>query len=299
MFDTIIAVDWSARSSPSPVKPVKDAIYLCIFRLCEGECRHPEYYRTRFSLMARIYEVLEVELSLGRRTLIGFDFNLGYPIGFAKQLTGEVFGLAVWRWISERLEDNIENKNNRFEVAAQVNAMFPGVGPFWGAPHNVRYDQLPQKGTDRFGHGMREFRETEIVSKTAQSAWKLFTTGSVGSQALLGIHHLFRLKSWLGQRSVVFPLETGHTIPEHAVIIGEIYPSYYKFDYAFPLLEKYPEAHYHVEDARQVRQVCDYFATLITDEKKLKVLFPDSGVKKNILTEEGWIFGVQRSGNKK
>ena len=299
MFDTIITVDWSARSSPSPVKPVKDAIYLCIFRLCEGESRHPEYFRTRFSLMARIYEVLEVELSLGRRTLIGFDFNFGFPLGFAKQLTGEVSGLAVWRWISERLKDNFENKNNRFEVAAQVNSIFPGVGPFWGSPSGVRFDELPQKGTERFGHGMREFRETEIVSKTAQSAWKLFTTGSVGSQALVGIYHLSRLKNWLGTRSAVFPLETGRNVPEHAVIIGEIYPSYYKFDYEFPLLEKYPKAFYHIKDALQVRQACDYFASIITDQKKVKILFPVSAVEENILIEEGWIIGVQPNGYKK
>ena len=76
MFDTIIAVDWSARASPSPVTPVKDAIFLCIFRLSEGESRHPEYYRTRFSAMDRIREILEAELKVGRRTLIGFDFNL-------------------------------------------------------------------------------------------------------------------------------------------------------------------------------------------------------------------------------
>ena len=298
MFDTIIAVDWSARATPSPVKPVKDAIFLCIFNLSEGIARHPEYYRTRFAVMTRVYELLEVELNVGRRTLIGFDFNFGYPVGFAKELAGEAAGLAVWRWISDRLEDHIDNQNNRFEVAAQINAMFPGVGPFWGSPHGVDYDELPHKGTERSDHGMGEFRQTEIASKTAQSAWKLFTTGSVGSQALLGIYHLFRLKNWLGKRGVVFPLETGHILPEHSVVIGEIYPTHYKLNYIFPLFEKYPKALYHISDALQVRQVCDYFAGLIFSEKIVEILFPVSTVEEDILIEEGWILAVQPNGNK-
>lgn len=296
MFDTIIAVDWSARASPSPVTPVKDAIFLCIFRLSEGESRHPEYYRTRFSAMDRIREILEAELKVGRRTLIGFDFNFGYPAGFAMQLTGEVSGLAVWRWICERLEDDIDNKNNRFEVAAQVNAMFPGVGPFWGSPNGVGFDGLPHKGTERYGHGIGEFRQTEIASKTAQSAWKLFTTGSVGSQALLGIYHLYRLKNWLGERGLVFPLETGCIFTEHSVVIAEIYPSFYNFDYLFPLREQDPKGFYHIADARQVRQVCDYFAWLMYTEKKIEFLFPVKTVPKDILTEEGWILAVPSNG---
>ena len=101
MFDTIIAVAWSARSTPSPVRPTKDAIYLCVSRLNEGASQHPEYFRTRAEAMARIHDLLDGEMAAGRRSFIGFDFNFGYPSGFAKILTGRTDGISVWKWMSE------------------------------------------------------------------------------------------------------------------------------------------------------------------------------------------------------
>lgn len=145
MFDTVIAIDWSARSAPSPARPSKDAIYLCISRLGEGASRHPEYHRTRTSEMARLRDILEGELATGRCALVGFDFSFGYPTGFSKALTGKESGLAVWDWLAEHLEDDQHNANNRFEIAAQINNMFPGIGPFWGAPPSASYAGPPTK----------------------------------------------------------------------------------------------------------------------------------------------------------
>ena len=132
MFDTIIVADWSARNTPSPVIPSKDAIFICVSRLQEGVSRHPEYFRTRYEAMARVQVLLDGEMVAGRRSFVGFDFNFGYPSGFAKQLTGRTDAISVWKWMSERIEDGPDNKNNRFEVAAEINAQFPGVGPFLG-----------------------------------------------------------------------------------------------------------------------------------------------------------------------
>ena len=38
-FDTVIAVDWSARSSLSPRRPVADAIFIC----CKHRAEPPEH----------------------------------------------------------------------------------------------------------------------------------------------------------------------------------------------------------------------------------------------------------------
>lgn len=293
MFDTVIAIDWSARSAPSPIKPSWDAIYLCVSCFAEGAARHPEYHRTRASVMERLRDILDGELEAGRRTLVGFDFSFGYPMGFAKALTGKASGLAVWDWLAERLEDDAQNANNRFEIAAQINNMFPGIGPFWGAPPSASYAGLPHKGILRSGHRMTELRETERVSKTAQSSWKLFTTGSVGSQTLLGLMHLAGLRKLLGQRCQVFPQETGRDLPDAPVVLCEIYPSYYKVDYAVPLEIKYPDALYHILDARQVRETCDRFASLMQNVQFGRYLFELPDVRLSTLNEEGWIMGVQ------
>ena len=299
MFDTVIAVDWSARSTPSPVTPSKDAIYLCVSRLDEGTSQHPEYFRTRHEAMARIHTLLDKEMAAGRRSFIGFDFNFGYPSGFAKQLTGRTDFNSVWKWLSERIKDGPDNKNNRFEVAAEINSQFPGIGPFWGAPNSLRLEGLPHKGSVRCGHGMEEWRQSDLASKTAQSAWKLYTTGSVGSQALLGITYLYKLKRWLGGRGAVFPLETGSQILDCPVVIGEIYPSFYQIEYKMPLKEKYPNQLYHILDACQVRQVCDRFAYLMQTKMHASHLFDIKSVKKSVLKEEGWIVGVPANGKTK
>ena len=296
MFDTIIVVDWSARNAPSPVIPSKDAIFLCVSRLHEGESRHPEYFRTRYEAMARVQALLDGEMVAGRRSFVGFDFNFGYPSGFAKQLTGRTDAISVWRWMSERVEDGSDNKNNRFEVAAEINAQFPGIGPFWGAPNSICLQDLPHKGSLRNGHGMEEWRQADLASKTAQSAWKLYTTGSVGSQAILGISHLYKLKCWLGEQGAVFPLETGSQLPNCPVVIGEIYPSFYSFDYMIPLQEQYSNQFYDIVDARQVRQVCDQFASLMQIKMRASYLFDIKSIRDSILKEEGWIVGVPVNG---
>ena len=297
MFDNVIVIDWSARSTPSPAKPSRDAIFLCVSRLSEGESRHPEYHRTRISAMSRLRDILDGELVAGKRSLVGFDFSFGYPIGFAKGLTGKVSGLAIWDWLAERIEDDVDNSNNRFEIAAQINNMFPGIGPFWGAPSTVIYAGLPHKGILRSGHGMIEFRKTERASKTAQSSWKLFTTGSVGSQTLLGLKHLTGLRKFLGNHCQVFPLETGLDLPDAPVVLCEIYPSYYKFNYNEPLEIIYPDASYDILDARQVRGTCDNFAELIKNRQFIRYLFKLPNVNISTLIEEGWIVGVQAPGD--
>lgn len=278
MFDRIIAVDWSARASPSPLKPSKDAIFICD----TGGRKHPEYYRTRAAAMAAVGQALDDALVRGQRVLVGFDFAFGYPAGFAAALTGRADPLGVWDWFSGRIEDAADNANNRFEVAAEVNDMFPGIGPFWGCPAGVSLPGLPAKGTLRQGHGMAERRAVEGVVRSAHSVWKLYTTGAVGSQTLLGVPHLARLRRQFGQHLRVWPFEER----DAPITVAEIYPSMMRFNYLIPLAKRWPEEAYDILDAQQVRWVCDGFAAIAAD-LWARAMLVQPGAR-----EEGWILGA-------
>ncbi len=296
-FDTVIAVDWSARSSLSPRRPVADAIFICCKHRAEPP-EHPLYFRGRASALAYLYDLLERALSRAARVLIGFDFGFGYPRGFAKALTGSDSPLAVWNWLAERIEDRPDNSNNRFQVAAEINNRFPGIGPFWGAPAAHTYAGLPHRGSLRVGHGLPDLRLTEQASGSAQSAWKLFTTGAVGSQTLLGISHLAGLRHWLGKRGSVWPFETQAKQSSASVILTEIYPSLLSIPSAKSLTAAYPNEPYHVLDARQVWAACNFMSSLTDRSQNAASALSEmvAAVPKPVLKEEGWIFGLSAQG---
>jgi hypothetical protein len=45
LFDTVVMVDWSAASAPSPAKPSADAIWIGVVR--DGAAEEPAYMQTR------------------------------------------------------------------------------------------------------------------------------------------------------------------------------------------------------------------------------------------------------------
>ena len=90
LFHTHIVVDsrprqhrWSARSSPSPKRRTKDAIWWAVARICGGEIvvASPEYERTRHEALDRLAGLIAGELDAGRRVLVGFDFPFGLSGG--------------------------------------------------------------------------------------------------------------------------------------------------------------------------------------------------------------------------
>lgn len=217
-FDTVVVADWSARAAPSPKRPSADAIWIAIARGGAAEC---SYHRTRAEAMRAIRALLDTELAAGRRVLAGFDFPFGYPRGFARALTGTDDPLAVWAELAARIVDGEDNANNRFDVARAINAALPGIGPFWGCPEAEADDILPSRGRDREAHGLPERRACEALLPRAQSCWKLYSTGSVGSQALLGLPHLHGLREDYGAALSVSPFEP----PQTPIVLAEVYPS--------------------------------------------------------------------------
>ncbi len=273
-FDTVITVDWSARSAPSPKAPTADAIWIAV---AEGGSIATHYLRTRAEAAAFLADQLGAALREGRRVLAGFDFPFGYPAGFAEALTGQAHAFAVWEWLAQAIEDGPENANNRFDVASAINQRLPGMGPFWGRPQTLDLPDLPEKGRARVGHGFSERRLVEGAVPRAQPTWKLYTTGSVGSQALLGLPVLQRLRARFGPDLAVWPFEA----PDAPIVLAEIYPSLLD-----SIVAAEPAA---VKDEAQVRVLARALARL-SDNHDLGALF--GAAPEDAGREEGWILGA-------
>lgn len=284
LFDGYVMVDWSAASKPARGK---DSIWLGIS--LPGQNVTVENIPTRFQARARLLQLCSEAVDMRHRLLIGFDFPFGYPRGVAKHVTGKPNALALWRWLAARLKDGTDNANNRFAVASEINDLYPGVGPFWGRPDNWDFPAIPTKGRDRTGvRHPPERRMVEEKQKSAQPVWKLYTTGSVGSQVLTGIPAVLALRDdpGIAQHARIWPFETGLTAPQAQITFAEIYPS------LIP-----PDTSEDIKDAGQVRAVADWLRGLDRDGA-LEPLFagpPDATAdeRRIIATEEAWILGLE------
>lgn len=267
-FDTVLMVDWSGGNDRGP-KPKPDAIWACVAR--DGVGDTPVYLRNRAVAEAWITGVLDAELNAGRRVMAGFDFPFGYPAGFCEAVTGGSDPLVLWDWLEARIED-APKANNRFDVAARLNDLFPGVGPFWGNGLKRDIDGLPRKGLARTGHGMPEKRAAEMEAKGAFTLWQLSGAGSVGSQALMGLPVLARLRRRYTQALSVWPFEP----LDARVALVEIWPS----------LSVGPAPDGWIRDAWQVHEVARHMSGLSEDHMQELLDVP--------ATEEGWIVGLGR-----
>ena len=266
-FDTIAIVDWSAASR---ARMGKDSIWL---GTQAGECMN---LATRMAAEAALGELIARHLAGGKRVLIGADFAFGYPAGFAAALTGRAEALAVWDWLSRHIVDGPDNRNNRFQVAEWMNRAFPGLGPFWFRPAALDLPELPLKGRARHGHGMAEFRAADAAAMGAQSVFKLGGAGAVGSQVLMGLPVLWRLRARFAPHVAVWPFEDVRHAP---VVLAEVFPSL--------LAAEVAQVEGAVKDAVQVRLLAQALWRL-QGARLLAPLFdaPDCA------REEGWILGL-------
>lgn len=277
LFETVIVVDWSAAS-----RPVKGKDSIWIGQAGQGGAP-PVNPATRSEAMKVLEQRIDAALAKGRRVLIGADFPFAYPTGFARALTGQAGALALWSWFADRVIDLPDNQNNRFVLADKVNAGLPGVGPFWGRPAHLNLPDLPEKGSTRRDMTFPERRVVEQSERRLQPVWKLYTTGSVGSQAILGIARLAALRKRLGPRCAVWPLEPWS---DAEVVLAEVWPSLL----ARPVAAARPA--YDCTDAAQVDLLARALAGLADDELS-GLLQPDHPAA--LLAEEGWILGAGQS----
>lgn len=284
LFDTHVIVDWSARSAPSPVKPSKDAIWIGVAR--EGGVK-TTYLRTRAAAEAWLVAFLGAETAAGRRALVGFDFPFGYPAGVAKTVCGEADALSLWNWFAREVEDGADNANNRYDVAAKINRLYPGVGPFWGTPGAKEIADVPARGNDRTGDHPPERRACEGVAKGAKTVWQLAGAGAVGSQVIMGLASLQRLRSAIADVAI-WPFQTGWAAPDSGHVIAEIYPSLF----AVPS----QAADGEIGDELQVRVTAEaYRAFDASGDLAAMLRGPaalDAETRTAVEREEAWILGL-------
>ncbi|SFR33108.1 molybdopterin-binding protein [Litoreibacter janthinus] len=261
LFDTHIAVDWSGGNDRGAT-PKADAIWACV----AGE--DPVYLRNR--QVAEDWLSARLEAEAGRRVCIGFDFPFGYPEGFAKHLTGTDDALALWDWFEARVED-APKTNNRFDLAGEINASLPDIGPFWFNSLKRDIPHLPRKGRDRTYQGFAERRAVETRAKGSFTCWQMAGAGSVGSQVMMGLPVLARLRRRFDAK--VWPFEP----LDGAVGLVEIWPSL--------LAKSFPSD--EIKDAGQVRAVANAMAVMDADGTLSQALSAGEGTG-----AEGWILGV-------
>jgi hypothetical protein len=294
LFSAYVIVDWSAASKPTTGA---DSVWIGVlkrdvrFRLAFESFNEA----TRAQAETRLNLILADLKKRSERALVGFDFPLGFPRGFADalKLKGPAWR-AAWDELGKRVVDKPTNVNNRFNVAAQLNRLLTNEAfPFWGAPPKDVQTTLSATKSRPHGPGdLPEFRHAELLAKGSASIWKTYYNGSVGGQAIMGIPVARRLKRARGEAVRVWPFETGFKPLTEADLVGveavlaEVYPS----------LVKPQGATGEIKDLMQVRTLAEHFARL-DEANKLGALFgPPKGASPDVVLdaerEEGWILGA-------
>lgn len=292
LFDSYITVDWSAASSPNTGR---DSIWFTELawdrqgRLSRRRLENPE---TRTKATGQLGDLLANRVSQGKRCLVGFDFPFGYPNGTAAALGhGGLLWRKLWSEWSDLLEDDDQNRNNRFDLAENLNKRLSGDAfPFWGHTDRAERQYLKKRG--RRPHGCRDLSERRLVERRirkTQPVWKLAYTGSVGSQALTGIPRVWALRTdpRLAFATQIWPFETGLADDRKAqVILAEAYPSLVEPD----ILEGKPK------DAGQVTALARHYADLDRRNALEPLFTADPALSDNeknaVIMEEAWILGV-------
>jgi len=305
LFDAYMAVDWSARDTPSPRQPSRDAIWLA-HQAARLELTATAYVRTRQECFEQLRGLLVEHVANGQRVFVGFDFPFGYPSGFAAALglqasTGGPAWRLIWSELSWFISDQPGNSNNRFDAAALLNRRCGGErpGPLWGCPGGIPRPGLPARSPGypyAAGRGPRleRLRWTEKRQQGTQPAWKLFGAGSVGSQCLVGIPYVHRLREdpELQAVSRIWPFETGFAMPaaipgEPVIVHAEIWPR----------LAPGRNAAAPIRDEDQVRAMVSWLRSL-DDRGWMEELLrtPPNlppGALRQVLVEKGWIAGTR------
>lgn len=265
LFDTFVMVDWSGGNDRG-LAPKADAIWVC--RARGGVAEAPVYLRNRGLAEAWLTECIEAELSAGRRLCLGFDFPFGYPAGFGQALIGSGEPLHLWHWLEERIED-VPKANNRFDLAGEINRQFGGNGPFWA--NGLKRDIVGLGRTKaNYVNPFPDHRGVESLAKGSFTCWQMAGAGAVGSQVMMGLPVLQRLRKPFEGQVSVWPFEVLDT----PVAFVEIWPSLN--------LGEAPEG--RIKDAWQVEQVARSLSQM-PDEALRSLLDVEA-------TPEGWILGV-------
>lgn len=290
MFDRFVVVDWSANSTP---KVGRDSIWIAHHE--PSGAIEVTNLATRAAAEAFIVDLVESDSTSS--TLLGVDFSLGYPEGTAGALglSGPPWS-AMWDLLAERIDDDDRNANNRFAVAAALNQRLTGrAGPFWGCPPTQATPTLAATKPRPPAGVLDEWRRVEARLRTHGhrpfSSWQLLGAGAVGSQSLLGIPMIARLRRRLDGRVDVWPFTTGFarpTLGDGAVVVAEVWPSMLAID---PV-----DTVDVVRDAVQVHAAVSWLTAADRCGGLAELFSPALSPEASAaaIAEEGWVLGVTR-----
>ena len=277
VFDSYMVVDWSANGCP---KTGRDSLWIA--RLRQGQTVMLDNPPTRAAAMTLIEAHLVDQARLGCRVLAGFDFAFGYPQGLARALAPDADWRDVWAYMHDNLVDGPDNANNRFDVAAGLNRLFDGQGPFWGNGLSRDIPDLPRRKPQGWGDELPMNRRlADRLATGTQEVWKLSGAGSVGGQSLTGIAALEKLRRRVPL--AVWPFEPADA--SRLPVLAEVFPSLIPLD---------PTLH-PVRDAAQVSGLVTRLAQWDADGSLSRMMqkrdaFPDS-----VRHHEAMILGVVES----
>lgn len=311
LFDAYVMIDWSAANRRRGGK--HDCIWIAHGpATADYPVTVSPASRTEAEQIIRSQVRLVLESNHGR-VLLCADFGYGYPRGFASLLQQHApDGLppwrSVWQYLAKQLRDDVGTKagckptncSNRFEVASAINAAVSSPsarGPFWGlfkaGAHPCVPQNRPRQPFACTGATIASLRITDGRAK-ADTPFRIFGTGSVGSQVLTGLPRLesIRFDPQFARCSAVWPFETGWapasgSWPDPAVRVlhAEIYPGM-----RAPLTDG-------IKDRGQVRAMWHWARDLDASNLLIGEFAIPCGIMSgseediDIRTEEGWILG--------
>ncbi|MGH7022401.1 MAG: cobalamin biosynthesis protein CbiG [Caulobacteraceae bacterium] len=295
LFKAYVIVRWSAASKPTSGA---DSAWIGVlkpdvrFRL-SFEAHNPP---TRAQAEVLLGQIVEDRVKRRERTLIGFDFPLGFPRGLAAGLKlskGEPWQ-AVWDQLGKMVKDKADNTNNRFGVGSEINRRLTGGPfPFWGCPPRDTLTTLqPKRGREHGPGEVPEYRHVGVARKSGHPVWKLYYNGAVGGLGILGIPMARRLAVQHGEAMRVWPFQTGWKALSEADLTGvELVAA--EVSTAGVAATPLPG---EIKETAQVRALTEHFARL-DEAGKLGALFGHAKsvpaeVVKDVETEEGWVLGA-------
>jgi len=311
LFDAYVMVDWSGGSGRRAGK--QDCLWIA-HGAAAAAAPTTVSPRSRTEAEHIIRSLLQPIVGSRRgRVLVCADFAYGFPAGFALLLRKSTADApppwrVVWQYLKKHLEDDLgtapgrqpTNRSNRFEVANAINAAASTPappGPFWCLFKPGSYANVPQKQPAQPfacpSGAIAPLRMTDTRAKS-DTPFRLFGTGSVGSQVLTGIPRLesIRFDPQLSSHSAVWPFETGWApatsswlAPHLQILHAEMYPSV-----RAPLNDT-------IKDRGQVRVMWQWARDLDAKDFLVNEFAIPAGVASGsrddvvIRSEEGWILG--------
>ncbi|MEZ7813045.1 MAG: molybdopterin-binding protein [Paracoccaceae bacterium] len=208
MFDDIVVFNWStARGSGTD----KNTFWVAH---CNAQGSHAHCYQSGHAAISALQDLAKASLKNQTRLLIGADFALGAPSGLAAALTGQVDGLALWDWL---LRIKAMPPLTGIKIAQTINRALADRRPFWskGRLGQVLESTAPQAA---FAPIRQTAQIQNNLGRASKPFWRVDSLHSSACQSLVGITACAQMRASLGKDCSVWPFE----LATSAVVLLEV-----------------------------------------------------------------------------